>query len=27
VLQEVSGREWGRIYKANDISKAIEFPE
>lgn len=27
VLQEVTGREWGRIYKANEISNAIEFPE
>lgn len=27
VLQEVSGREWGRIYKAVEISEAIERPE
>jgi len=27
VLQEVTGREWGRIYKANEISRAIESPE
>jgi ribosomal protein S25 len=27
VLQEVTGREWGRIYKANEISRVIENPE
>jgi len=27
VLQEVTGREWGRIYKATDISNAIENPD
>jgi len=27
VLKEVSGREWGRIYKAEEISEAIESPE
>jgi len=27
VLQEVTGREWGRIYKATDISNAIESPK
>ncbi|MHB8806573.1 MAG: Fic family protein [Anaerolineaceae bacterium] len=27
VLQEVTGREWGRIYKASEISRAIESPE
>jgi len=26
VLQEVTGREWGRIYKANEISRVIEYP-
>jgi Fic family protein len=27
VLQEVTGREWGRIYRANEISRVIEKPE
>jgi len=27
VLQEVTGREWGRIYKANEISRTIESPK
>ena len=27
VLQEVTGREWGRIYKANEISNVIENPD
>ncbi|MCX6055612.1 MAG: Fic family protein [Chloroflexi bacterium] len=27
VLQEVTGREWGRVYKANEISRVIESPE
>jgi Fic family protein len=26
VLQEVTGREWGRIYRANEISRVIENP-
>jgi Fic family protein len=26
IIQEVTGREWGRIYKAGEISKLIEFP-
>ena len=27
ILQEVTGREWGRIYQAAAISRAIEKPE
>jgi ribosomal protein S25 len=27
VLQEMTGREWGRIYRANEISRVIENPE
>lgn len=26
VLQEVTGRDWGRVYRAGEISRAIEFP-
>lgn len=26
VLQEVTGREWGRVYRAGEVSSAIEFP-
>jgi Fic family protein len=27
ILEEVTGREWGRIYQAVAISRAIEYPE
>jgi Fic family protein len=26
ILQEVTGREWGRIYQAAAISRALEYP-